>query len=309
MWEARFRASLRCVRQRLTPSAFGPSLFLLRMKCLNPERMMNVLHVVRRECVASGLSPADKSAALREIARLAAVSGVLEGVSADEIEKGLREREELGTTGFGKGIAIPHCRLDSAGEFVVGAISIPDGVEFDSMDGDEVKLAVFIVGPADNSSEHIRILSTFSRVLSSADAVREMVSAQSDEALYESLARHLRDEPKPSEGEDKSLFHVFVQDEDLFREILEVFGATEPRFTAVMDMQNAASYLTNVPLFAGLWSDNPRSFSRVIVSLVRKRMTNELVRRIEGITGPLSKTDRVLVTVQDVFFSAGSLTT
>ena len=77
----------------------------------------------------------------------------------------------------------------------------------------------------------------------------------------------------------------------------------------MLDAENAGSYLAKVPLFAGLWRDNPSSFSRVIISLARKRMTNELVRRIEAIAGPLSKSDSVLVTVQDVFFSGGSLTT
>jgi PTS system nitrogen regulatory IIA component len=270
---------------------------------------MDILKVVRRECVAAGRSFADKKAALAEVAKLAAASPAVPRSSAEDVERGLREREEVGSTGFGKGIAIPHCRLDSADEFVVGAVSVPDGVDFDSLDDEKVKLLVFIVGPSTESSEHIRILSMISRVLSRPDAVKEMVSATSDEMLYESLVRHLVDEPVADKDEGRSLFHVFVQDEDLFREILQVFGGTEPRFTAVIEAENARAYLSKVPLFAGLWADSPRSFSRVIVSLVRKKMTNELVRRIEAITGPLSKTNSVLVTVQDVFFSGGSLAT
>jgi PTS system nitrogen regulatory IIA component len=270
---------------------------------------MDILHIVRRECVASRADVADKSAVIHEIARIAAAVPALAGVTEGDIEKGLLEREGVGTTGFGKGIAIPHCRLESADEFVVGVVSVPDGVRFDSLDGGDVRLLVFIVGPALESSEHIKVLSTISRVLSDTDAVNEMVAARTDEALYESFARHLTDEPHAEAGEDKSLFLVVVQDEELFRQILEVFGATEPRFTAVLDAENASSYLAKVPLFAGLWADNQRSFSRVIISLVRKRMTNELVRRIEAVTGPLSQSDRVLVTVQDVFFSGGSLTT
>lgn len=270
---------------------------------------MDILHVVRRECVASSVTVADKAAIIHEIARLAAAVPALAGTTEQEIETGLLEREKIGSTGFGKGIAIPHCRLESAKEFVVGVVSVPDGVSFDSLDGGDVRLLVFIVGPARASSEHIRILSTTSRVLSSADAVEEMVAAQSDEALHESFARHLGDEPRAAAGEEKSLFLVVVQEEELFRQILEVFGATEPRFTAVLEAENAGSYLAKVPLFAGLWADNPRTFSRVIISLARKRMTNELVRRIEAVAGPLSKSDSVLVTVQDVFFSGGSLTT
>ncbi len=270
---------------------------------------MNVLDVVRRECAAANRAPSDKSAVLRAVAELAATDPALSSLSADDIEKGLKEREEVGSTGFGKGIAIPHCRLDGVAEFVVGVMSVPGGVEFDSLDGEKVRLLVFIVGPAQESSDHIRVLSSVSRVLSSRDAVDEMVAAGSDEALYESFVRHLRDEPRAAEGDKKSLFQVFVQDEELFREILEIFGSTEPRFTAVLEAENTSTYLAKVPLFAGLWSDSPRTFSRVIVSLVRKRMTNEIVRRIESVAGPLSKSDRVLVMVQDTFFSGGSLTT
>ena len=268
---------------------------------------MDILSVVRRECVSAGVTAPDKAAVLREIARLCA--GALDGVTPDEVESGLREREDMGTTGFGRGIAIPHCRLESASEFAVGVVSVPDGVSFEAMDDAPVRLLVFIVGPKENSSDHIKVLSTISRVLSDASAVEEMVAARNPEALYESLVRHLRDDPRPEKGEHKSLFQVVVQDEDLFREILEIFGATEPRFTAVIEAENAGTYLAKVPLFAGLWSDGPRTFSRVIVSLVRKRMTNEIVRRIESVTGPLSKSDRVLVVVQDTFFSGGSLTT
>jgi PTS system nitrogen regulatory IIA component len=270
---------------------------------------MDIVNVVRPECVKAGLSPASKAAVLSEVASLAAGSPAVPETSAQEVEAGLVEREQVGTTGFGKGIAIPHCRLASAREFVVGALSVPDGVEFESLDGQTVRLVVFIVGPDKESSEHIRILSMISRALSRPDAVAEMVAAPSDEALYESLLRHLVDEPVPDKDEGRSLFHVFVQDEELFRNILQVFGGTEPRFTAVIEAENASAYLSKVPLFAGLWHDSPRTFSRVIVSLVRKKMTNELVRRIEAVTGPLSKTDSVLVTVQDVFFSAGSLAT
>ena len=266
-------------------------------------------HVVKRECVSSGVRAADKAAIIHEVAQLAAASPALAGTAAEDIERGLLEREAIGSTGFGKGIAIPHCRLESVTQFVVGVVSVPDGVEFDAMDGAAVKLVVFIVGPDLESSEHIRILSMISRVLSSDDARNEMLAAHEDESLYESFVRHMADEPRAELGEKKSLFHVFVQDEELFRELLEVLGASEPRFTAVIEAENAATYLAKVPLFAGLWGNNASSFSRIIVSLVRKSMSNELVRRIEAVTGPLSECDRVMVTLQDVFFSGGSLTT
>jgi PTS system nitrogen regulatory IIA component len=270
---------------------------------------MNVLEVVRPECAAVGLAPASKQEALRAVARLAKASPLLSGITEDEILGALADREAIGTTGFGKGIAIPHCRLEGVEEFVVGVASVPDGVAFDALDGGSVRLIVFIVGPDRDSNEHIRILSAVSRVLSDAAAVEEMARVQAGEALAESFLRHLRGEPLPEEEPGRRLFQVFVQDEGLFKEILEIFGGTEPRFTVVLEAQNASAYLWKVPLFAGLWADNPRSFSRVIVSLVRKPMTNEMVRRIEQVAGPLDESEQVLVTVHDVFYSGGSLTT
>lgn len=270
---------------------------------------MNLFEVLRPECVAPGLVAADKADALGKIADLAKCSPLLKGVSVEDVKRALMEREEVGSTGFGKGIAIPHCRLEGVSEFVVGVATVPDGVDFESIDGAPVRLIAFIVGPARESTEHIRVLSALSRVLSEADAVSEMLSAGTQEALRESFLRHASEEREVRAESERNLFFVFVQDEHIFQEILQVFGGTEPRFTAVLEAENASAYLARMPLFAGLWTDRPRSFSRVIVSLVSRRMTNEMVRRIEQIVGPLADTERVLVTVQSVFYSGGSLTT
>lgn len=273
------------------------------------ELAMELNELLRRECVAVDLAAADKREALDRIASLAKRSALLEAVSAEEIRDGLEQREAVGTTGFGKGIAIPHCRLDSAADFIVGVAAAPSGVDFDSIDGEPVRLIVFIVGPARESTEHIRVLSALSRVVSQADAVAEMLAAPTPEALRESFLRHTSIDRGVASDAERNLFHVFVQDESLFQDLLQVFGGTEPRFTAVIEAENASAYLARMPLFAGLWSDSPRSFSRAIVSLVQRRMTNEMIRRIEEIAGPLAETERVLVTVQSVFYSGGALTT
>ena len=291
----------------LTPEPDGVTLAGLMNPHSIRESLMDVLGMLRRECVSASGAPAGKAEALGLVASLAAASGLLGDASESDVLEGLKHREDLGTTGFGKGIAIPHCRLDSVEEFLVGAVSVPGGVDFDSIDGQPVRLIIFIVGPSANSTEHIQILSAISRVLSSPSTVDELVAAASDESLYESLARHLADEPESSRGEPRSLFHVFVQDEEVFHEILQVFGGTEPRFTAVVDARNAQSYLWKVPLFAGLWRDAPESFSRIIISLVDRKMTNEMIRRLESIIGPLAEAENVLVVVQESFFTAGSL--
>jgi len=270
---------------------------------------MKLIEVLKRECVATGLVLADKRAAIEAVAKLAVQAPELAGVDGSAIADALAKREEIGTTGFGKGIAIPHCRVEGVKEFIVGIASVPGGVDFDSTDGKPVRLIVFIVGPADGSTAHIKLLSEISRVLSTEGAIDEMVAAASVEALGESFLRHARQDTETPRDDARHLFQIFVQDEELFHGILEVFGGTEPRFTAVIEAENAGVYLSKMPLFAGLWSDKQRSFSKIILSLVDRRMTNEMIRRLEEVTGPLKDSDKVLLAVQDIFYSGGSLTT
>ena len=73
---------------------------------------MKLVDVLRKECVVVGAKLNDKAATLREIARVAKLSPIIKDVNEEEILRGLQERESLGSTGFGKGIAIPHCRAD-----------------------------------------------------------------------------------------------------------------------------------------------------------------------------------------------------
>ena len=75
----------------------------------------------------------------------------------------------------------------------------------------------------------------------------------------------------------------------------------------VIESQNAGSYLANVPLFAGFWSDSNVGFSRIIVGSIETKMTNEMIRQIERVTGALDERTDLMLLVQNVFFAAGSL--
>jgi len=268
---------------------------------------MNLFTALSAECIAAGVSLPDKPSALRRIAKLAKASSILESVSESEIIAGLEQRESLGSTGFGGGIAIPHCRLENVPDFVVGLVSIPNGMDFDAMDGEKVRLIVFIIGPERESKEHIHLLSGISQTLSIPGVVDELTAASTSEALRESFLRHVRDELEAVGKNGHNLFHVIVQDENLFQEILQVFGSIESTRAIILNAENTGVYLSRIPLFADVWSDNPKRFSQLIVALVSKRITNETIRRIERITGPLKDRSAVMITVQDVFYCAGSI--
>ncbi|MFC1672505.1 PTS sugar transporter subunit IIA [Planctomycetota bacterium] len=98
---------------------------------------MDLSNILLEECVKIGTKARDKRSILKEIAKLARKSPVLEKVSEEKILKALDEREDLGSTGFGEGIAIPHCALDEVDRFIAGILTAPQGVDFDSLDGEE----------------------------------------------------------------------------------------------------------------------------------------------------------------------------
>ncbi len=270
---------------------------------------MTLFEAMRPECVTTGLACADKQALLREIARIACKSPTLAGLTEETIFAALEEREKLGSTGFGDGIAIPHCRLDEVTDFVVGLVTVPDGVDFDALDNAPVRLIIFIVAPESGSNEHIRLLSAISQVLGQPQAVAGILSQQDSAAARESFLRHCRDEVDTTRHDSKNLFHVFVQDEDLFRDVLQVFAATDSSAVTVVDSHASSEYLAKMPLFAGFWSDSHIDYSKLIIAVVEKQMTNETIRQIERITGPLDECTNTLVTVQDIFFANGHLST
>jgi PTS system nitrogen regulatory IIA component len=270
---------------------------------------MRLFDVIKPECIAVNAAASSKEEALNLVASTAKKNDALQGVDQKEIVKGLREREELGSTGFGRGIAIPHCRLDGVEEFVVGMVSFPDGVDFDAADEKPVRLIVFIVGPKEPAQDHIRLLSSVSQTLSIPGIVEELVHASSSEAARESLVRHLFEDTSTKDHASKNLFYLIVQDEDLFQSLLQLFSGMESTTEVVVDARESSEFLMKIPLFAGLLGDSQMGFCRIIVAVVEQKMTNEVIRRIENITGNLDNCSEAMLVVQETFYAAGALRT
>ena len=270
---------------------------------------MRLQDALREECICVGPDVADKPAVLRLVAQCAKKSESLKDVDEDAIVRGLEKREDIGSTGFGEGIAIPHCRLPEVSEFVVGILTVPSGVEFDAIDGEPIRLIVFIVAPEDVSNSHVQLLSAISQALHGKKTVNEIVAARTGEAARDSFLRHAGGELDFEGHAGKRMVCVFVQEEQMFHEILEVLVGMENSSTVVIASDNLHAHVRKVPLFEGLWADVPGGFSQLIVTVVDKGLTNELVRRIATRTGDVDKRPDVMITIQDMLYVAGSLTT
>jgi nitrogen PTS system EIIA component len=266
---------------------------------------MKLVDLVRNECVEADLVLADKQECLHKIAQIAKQSSLLDGITEEDIYNGLTRREELGSTGFGQGIAIPHCRLPGVNNFVVGLINVPAGVDFDSMDGEKANLLVFIVAPESEAKEHVSLLSAISRILRITEARSEMAVATSSQLLLESFLRYDRDDTRKVGSHH--LFHITVGKDSLFQDILQVITTMDPATLSVVEAKQASEYLSKMPLFAGFWNDREMDTGRIIIAQIDKRLTNETIRSLEDVVGKLDESTDVSVCIQDIFFSAGQL--
>ncbi|MCM1106956.1 MAG: fructose-specific PTS transporter subunit EIIC [Blautia sp.] len=118
-----------------------------------------------------------KEDVLNQMVDLMAKSGKIADVEV--YRKGVFAREEEGTTGIGEGIAIPHCKSDAVKAPGLAAMVVPEGVEFDSLDGAPVKILFLIAAPNTKDNVHLDVLSKLSMLLMDEAFTQSLVEAGS----------------------------------------------------------------------------------------------------------------------------------
>ncbi|MEA2103539.1 MAG: PTS sugar transporter subunit IIA [Candidatus Cloacimonadota bacterium] len=249
----------------------------------------------------------DKNSLLKIIAENAIKNPDLKNISQKKLLAALRKREELVSTGIGKGIAVPHCSFDNISEFVIGIITIPHGIDFDSLDGKKAKLFIYIISPESKRNEHIRLLSHISKILSKKSAVDELLLLKDQEKVHAKFLEITDFENRLSPKEDCFLFHINVQLEDKFEDLLQMFAEMEDCFEYVVDVNDATYYLHRLPLFANFWSEHREGFNKLIIATVNKSFANETIRRINTMIDELDDKSGIMMTVQKLFYFNGSL--
>lgn len=117
------------------------------------------------KAVRSELTAEDKEGAIDELVGSLVEAGSIQEDDRESIVKAIMKREELGSTGIGRGIAVPHTKHPSVDQ-LVGTVGISSqGVDFDSLDGEKVQLLFLLVSPPDRPGDHLRALENISRQL------------------------------------------------------------------------------------------------------------------------------------------------
>ncbi|MBS7669803.1 PTS sugar transporter subunit IIA [Croceicoccus gelatinilyticus] len=105
-------------------------------------------------------------------------------LDAVSVMEALEERERLGSTGFGRGVAIPHARIPGLRRPVCAVLRLSTAVTFDSADGLPVEVAFGLLSPDNSGATHLHALAAISRIMRD-DRLRDrLAEAQNDEAVY-----------------------------------------------------------------------------------------------------------------------------
>src|SRR2546423_1218583 len=137
--------------------------------------------------IKANLEADDKSSVIRELVESLAAAGAIAAADVPGIVAAIMKREDLGSTGIGRGVAVPHTKHASV-ERLVGTVGVsPQGVDFNSLDGDKVHLLFLLVSPPDRPGDHLRALENISRQLRDDTFCRFLKQARTAEEIQQLL--------------------------------------------------------------------------------------------------------------------------
>jgi PTS system nitrogen regulatory IIA component len=142
---------------------------------------MEISELLTPEAVISGLKASSKKQVLQELTRHAAQ---ITGVNDKKIFETLLERERLGTTGVGNGIAIPHGKLADFKRLYGVFARLDRPIDFDSIDEKPVDLVFLLLAPEGAGADHLKALARVSRLLRDPTTCEKLRGAETADGLY-----------------------------------------------------------------------------------------------------------------------------
>ncbi|NOY28774.1 MAG: PTS sugar transporter subunit IIA [Planctomycetes bacterium] len=148
---------------------------------------MKFVDFVSRDAIRTSIDVDSKDQVIRAMATALLESGKVSEDQHESIIEAILKREELGSTGIGRGVAVPHTKHPSVSE-LVGTVAISeDGVDFDSLDGEKVHLLFLLVSPPDRPGDHLRALENISRQLRDETFCRFLKQSKTPDDVWQLL--------------------------------------------------------------------------------------------------------------------------
>lgn len=143
---------------------------------------MKISEILSKASIVADLTASDKQGIIRELSQAVAETANAE---PDVIASVLMERELLGSTGIGGGIAIPHGKLNAVDSVIVGFGRSHKGVEYDSLDGKPVHIFFLLLTPENSTGGHLKVLAQISKLLKMAHFKEGLTTAETVDDIYD----------------------------------------------------------------------------------------------------------------------------
>lgn len=148
---------------------------------------MKFSDIITVDSIIPELAARDKQGVLEELAQ--AICHHAPSVDKSELVKVLLEREKLGSTGIGEGVAIPHGKISSLSQPMISFGRSKSGLDFDSMDGEPVYLFFLLVAPENSAGLHLKTLAKIAKVLRSRAFRKKLMEAKTRDEIYEAIIK------------------------------------------------------------------------------------------------------------------------
>jgi len=145
---------------------------------------MKLTDVLTEDLVEMDLKATSREEAIRELVQLFAAKGKIRPSDVVPVSDAILQREQLGSTAIGRGVAIPHAKATAAKEFMAAFGRSTGGIAFAAIDGEPVHLVFLLASPPDSQRAHLKALAHISRLLTKQDLRARILAAKdASEAL------------------------------------------------------------------------------------------------------------------------------
>jgi len=146
---------------------------------------MKLMDLMDKKAIIPELTGKGKKEVLAELCQVVADQ---EGLETAPLLEVLLEREKLGSTGIGEGIAIPHGKTTATDKLLVACGRSLQGVDFDSMDGKPTHIFFLLLAPENTAGAHLKALAKISRLLKDSDFRSKLLTASGTDEIYQLIA-------------------------------------------------------------------------------------------------------------------------
>jgi len=143
---------------------------------------MKILEILDRRFIVPNLTSRGKEGVLRELVR--AIAQAEKQVDEERMVEILLERENLGSTGIGEGVAIPHGKSKAVTKLLASFGRSVPGMDFQSLDGKPTHLFFLLVAPEDSAGIHLKALARISRLMKDASFRKRLTEAETGDEIY-----------------------------------------------------------------------------------------------------------------------------